>query len=231
MLIDPQQFNLYAYVRNNPLTLIDPTGESIELTGDEEQRKNQLQAAQSAVGSQAGKYLYENKVETTDANGNKTIKYYVGIYTNGQDGKGPAFGDINNVSKALGDIIHDSRVVMVDLVQAGTTVTSNDGEHALIGPIGNASPGATYTGQDGKLHVTLLDPSTSPGQLPNDYMSNHQPGAVDSGILFGHEMGHVRYEWGGFWRTLLDNSGSSAVRLENDIRKTRDPKAPTRTQH
>ncbi len=26
MLIDPQRFNLYAYVRNNPLKLIDPSG-------------------------------------------------------------------------------------------------------------------------------------------------------------------------------------------------------------
>ena len=54
MLSDPQRFNLYAYVRNNPLALVDPTGESIELTGDEQQRQKQLQAAQSSVGAKAG---------------------------------------------------------------------------------------------------------------------------------------------------------------------------------
>ena len=33
-LKDPQQLNLYAYVRNNPLKLVDPTGEILECTGD-----------------------------------------------------------------------------------------------------------------------------------------------------------------------------------------------------
>jgi len=232
MLTDPQRFNQYAYVRNSPLTLVDPRGESIELTGDEEERKKQLQALQQAVGAQAGSYLYQNAVTTTDANGNKTTNYYVGVYTNGPSGQGPAFGSINSASGALGNIISDSRVAELNLVPAGTTVTNNQGEAAQIGPIGNGSPGATYTGQDGKLHVTLLDTSTtSPGQLPADYMSNGQPGVVDAGILAGHEFGHVRYEWGGFWRQALDSSNSSAVRLENDVRKLRDPNAATRTQH
>jgi RHS repeat-associated protein len=32
--VDPQQLNRYAYVRNNPLRLVDPTGEILELSGD-----------------------------------------------------------------------------------------------------------------------------------------------------------------------------------------------------
>ena len=32
--VDPQQLNRYAYVRNNPLELIDPTGEILQLSGD-----------------------------------------------------------------------------------------------------------------------------------------------------------------------------------------------------
>ncbi len=239
MLTDPQRFNEYAYVRNNPLALVDPKGEAIELTCSSTdanacatERQNELQALQQAVGTQAGSYLYQNAVTTTDANGNSTTNYYVGVYTNGPSGQGPSFGSINSASEAIGNVISDSRVAELNLAPAGTTVTNNLGETAQIGPIGSGSPGATYMGQDGKLHVTLLDTSTtSPGQLPADYMSNGQPGAVDPGILSGHEFGHVRYEWGGFWRQALDNSNSSAVRLENDVRKLVDPNAPTRTQH
>jgi len=32
--LDPQQLNRYAYLRNNPLRFIDPTGEILQLSGD-----------------------------------------------------------------------------------------------------------------------------------------------------------------------------------------------------
>jgi RHS repeat-associated protein len=44
MLTDPQRFNLYAYVRNNPLRYVDPKGEAIELTGTDEERAKKLAA-------------------------------------------------------------------------------------------------------------------------------------------------------------------------------------------
>src|SRR5207248_10115383 len=86
MPVDPQRFNLYTYARNNPITVTDPRGESIELTGDEEERKKQLAAWRSLVGAKAGQYLYDNTY--TDSDG-KT-GHYTGTYTNGPDGNGPA---------------------------------------------------------------------------------------------------------------------------------------------
>jgi RHS repeat-associated protein len=39
---DPQQFNAYSYVRNNPMKLIDPTGEILTLSGDVDESMAQI---------------------------------------------------------------------------------------------------------------------------------------------------------------------------------------------
>jgi RHS repeat-associated protein len=114
MLIDPQRYNQYSYVRNNPLKFVDPKGEAIELMGDEEHRRRTLEQLRKAVGAEAGAYLYENK--------GKDGKYYVGIYTNGPDGKGKAFGEINSLAQGIGAIIGDSRIARVGFVSDGTKV-------------------------------------------------------------------------------------------------------------
>jgi RHS repeat-associated protein len=66
MLYDPQSFNLYSYVRNNPLLLTDPTGEAIQLNGDDDARKKELDALKNGVGAKAGSYLYDNSVTNKD---------------------------------------------------------------------------------------------------------------------------------------------------------------------
>jgi len=62
-----QNLNLYAYVRNNPTSLGDLDGHAIQLSNDEEKRKQQLAAAQQAVGKQGAKYLYDNTAEDFQA--------------------------------------------------------------------------------------------------------------------------------------------------------------------
>ena len=52
----PQQWNRYTYVINNPLSLIDPTGEILELTGTEEEKKYALKLLRDSLG-EAGKNL------------------------------------------------------------------------------------------------------------------------------------------------------------------------------
>ena len=61
-LVDPQQWNMYSYVRNNPLRLIDPTGMYVcngtqsECKAFEKQRQNVLKSKNTDVSSGAAAY-------------------------------------------------------------------------------------------------------------------------------------------------------------------------------
>lgn len=230
MLTDPQRFNQYAYVRNNPLALVDPKGEAIELTCESTdpgecavERQEQLRAWRALVGA-AGKYLYDNIY--TDANGN--TGHYLGIYTNGPAGKGPAFEDINDVTAALSEIVNDSRIGQLDLKPAGSTATDGYYVEYRMGPLQEgkaATPGVTlYNSKDQKWHFNVLDKGPY-GTLPKSIMSNGEPGILNQNILLGHEaLGH------GF-----DSPGPAsdrkAVELENKVRRLKNPQAPQRRQH
>lgn len=96
-----------------------------------------------------------------------------------------------------------------------------------INPFSVTIPGATYT-SSGVWHVAILDPSTNPGTLPSEKMSNGRPGALDQGIVIGHEMGHVGYAWG---LLIPGPTNRTAVDLENHVRRLKDPNAPIRREH
>jgi len=240
MLTDPQLFNEYAYARNNPLMYVDPLGEAIQLSNDPAEQEGELNAICSAAGilpGQCSYYLYANAVK--DSNGNTS--YYVGIYTNGADAKGTSFQNPNDVAAAIGSVINDQRVVQLDLVAPGTTVTDIHEMEETIGPVDvdrNIAPGATYQDSSGNWHIALLDPSTAPGTLPSYYMTNDQSGVLNQGIIFGHELGHLKKEWSltAFERFEQDDfnipvSDPAAVDLENKVRKLQNPNAPTRKGH
>jgi len=227
MMLDPQRFNLYAYVRNTPLNFIDPKGEAIELTGDDEQRRKQLAALQSAVGKQAGSYMYDNTV--TDKNGN--TQHFVGIYTNGPSGNGPAFNKINGASATLGSIIGDKHVASLEFVQPGTKVTNAFGRSTVLGSMNyGQSPGLTMPTANGGARIFILDPSVDPGKLPGSMMGSGAPGNTDTGLIEIHELGHAQTIFQG----QDDNralSNSNADDLENAGRKARDPHADQRMFH
>jgi RHS repeat-associated protein len=138
MLTDPQRFNLYGYVRNNPLKFVDPKGEEIELVGNEEERRKILEALRSAVGNQAGRHLQEKQTKTWFGLG-KT-RYAVGL----TDEK--AFANVGIVppgTDVQGDVGGKVRIVAYPQGSEGTT-----------GPIG------------GGLGVRLLDPTAPYGKVP-----------------------------------------------------------------
>jgi hypothetical protein len=215
------------------LKFVDPEGEAIELMGSEEERRLQLEALRSAVGKKAGAYLYENKGEDG--------KYYVGVYTNGPNGKGKDFADLNEVAGELAPIIADKKVLSMEIVEVGTVVQSGEKKYTLTptdqcnclkpGAQGNAA--VTIAGAD-ENHWRMLIAMPPKGSamdragidsVSQFQMSDQQPGYNDWGIVVGHETGHGRARMTG------DKSDPASLRLENKVRKLRDKNAPTREFH
>jgi len=200
MMGDPQRFNLYSYVRNNPIRFVDPKGEAIELTGTDEQRQKELNRLKNAVGSRASEYLYENKVETTNKDGSTTTRYFVGIKTGGPDGKGPAFASLNKVANSLSKIVGAQQIAQLAIVPVGTkiagTIVAPTAIHYIPG-VGEynfgGSPAAT---QERIGRTSMLDPGIDPGELEKGKMSDYSRGLTDWGMIIMHELGHESYSWG-----------------------------------
>ncbi|MBL8171918.1 MAG: RHS repeat-associated core domain-containing protein, partial [Acidobacteria bacterium] len=228
---DPQRFNLFAYVRNNPLNLVDPQGEAIELLGTEKERKKILDIIKQTVGNKAGTYLYENKV--TDKNG--AVKYFVGVRDGGPDGKGKDFKDLNEVAGELKPIIDDTKIVGIQIVKPGTNVNGT-----VLAP-NNATGGfdayavTDANGPDGRL-ISLPVPETGTASAKKGLdlvdaskMENGKPGRRDWSILLGHELGHARGRMTDPNNT--QHSNESALRLENKVRELRYPGVAKRNVH
>lgn len=228
MMNDPQRFNLYAYVRNNPLKYIDPKGEAIQLSDDPKKRQEQLnELCKDSNVKNCSYYLYANPV--TDKKG--ATRYFAGIYTNGADGKGPAFGSLNAASGTLARIIGQSQISSIDFVQGGTRITNAFGKQVVIGNIQQGrSPGLTLPTADGGAHIWVLDPSEDPGKLPGSMMGTGFDAQTDAGYVMMHELGHGQ--------AIINGQGgnetvsnATALDLENQARKARNPKNDVRVFH
>jgi len=142
------------------------------------------------------------------------------------------------VAGEIAPIISDTKVVGLHEVAPGTNV---DGE--TIGPGTGQTHGWTHhdagtgatdiyiafskSGPSGKNESTEWEP------VDATMTSNHKPIYRDSGTVIGHELGHA-------WAFMTGDVGSgptgdrnqqASLRLENKVRKLRNPSAATRTVH
>ena len=233
MTSDPQRFNLYTQARNNPLKFVDPSGEAIRLSNDKEQRELELQHLRDIVGKEAGAYLYENKVEVKDKEGNVIgYEYYVGIYTNGPNANGPAFDQINEPAGELANIIKDEKIV--DFMVSGRADILFDENKNLIfrdrpTEIGSyedgRKPGATGH-INGQLTVVVYDGYA--GEIPGRLMEGGRPSDAYPGEIAGHELGHARDFMTGRDPRSLMGLDAGSIRFENKVRKLYAPTTPIR---
>jgi len=228
MIVDPQYFNLFIYARGNPTKYLDPTGKAIELTGNEEQRKKQLNAIKAAVGFQAGTYLYENKA--------KNGKFYVGIYTNGPTGNSKPFEKMNFVAKEFSQIIKDKQVAHMSIVRSTEElplkISGKEFGRSLRDLCANGASTCIGGEDNRQVWVFLKDPTEGYQDTPGEWMSDGNPGENNAGFVTAHEFGHVHYYFFSevFYKNNIRNN-ESALDLENTARQLNNIYAPIRVVH
>jgi RHS repeat-associated protein len=230
--IDPQSWNLYTYAANNPLKYIDKTGKAIELAGDDEQRKKQLEALQNAVGKKASSYLYDNAEK--DKDGNLTGRHFVGILGGGPSGKGPDFASINSASADVAGVVANTQIAQIHLMDAGQGFIYNGATGAATSLDSNRTGLTSPFNVPAPIQIWLLDPSSAQyNDLPGYAMSNGQAGQRSLPDNEMHELGHAAWQMdikGGRQVNPNDPNGNNrALKFENDTRRLRG--GAERTEH
>jgi RHS repeat-associated protein len=107
-LYDPQQINLYAYCRNNPLAFIDPTGEVIDFANDDARKR--FEEYEKFLQSNKNKKGFASLIATVQQLRNSDVTYRIGL------------GRANTFSGGTeGELSSDGKVITVTLSNVGGT--------------------------------------------------------------------------------------------------------------
>jgi len=168
-LSKPEQWNRYVYVTNNPLLLVDPSGEVLKLAGTTEEKERFLQALKDMVGAKAAKNIgYE-----CASDGTWIVKY------KGQGGLdiGGEFG------VAVQDIIDSSKITTVKMT---TERLEQDG---------GASTGISHDNNEITMRISYNVVATAEDVLRGQGYKGTDGNDLKFtfSVSFAHELGHA---WG-----------------------------------
>jgi RHS repeat-associated protein len=217
-LSQPQQWNRYAYVINNPMKYTDPTGEVIWARGSKEERNAIYLEILNVLGDETNNLTVTSE-EVRMEDGSTATK----IYISDADAKllaGEVFPENGVVNKGMAAL----------LAKGGKNIEARfDGqfinmrkESRSLNELGS-SPAETlpaYVHPDGRHQVVLE--ADAAAQMNSDRMRQQTKNLSNDGkpltfnrtMIFAHELGEAYNAIGG--------PGDAAVQFENTIR-ARDP--------
>jgi RHS repeat-associated protein len=216
-LSQPQKWNRYSYVQNNPLRYIDPSGEDEVLTGSEADQKKALARLRAELGEDRWKYVAVSQASIPNVDGDSNGRVTVLSISKSDLAAFSQIGDdLDNriYSEAMGNILASSE--HVEFRVSNTFVDKDGDSHKVTG--GSTVPASVS--KSGNIQIFVSKNALKEGNAA--FRRQFQSGNIktDDGKQLvlrsyqevdAHEHGHA-YDF------LRGKNENNSIKLENAIK-------------